>query len=122
MEGEKKERQTLSEEDRDSILSSIIEGGLSEIDPVRAKDIANRKCSYPTHITSLKQCRTELKPFIVADTETIIDDNVHKPYAAGLMLVRPGEELNEIMIETYFSEDYSTNLGILCRKEYKGTL
>lgn len=45
---------------------------------------------------------------MVADTETILINNVHKPYAAGLMMVRPGEEINKnIMIDTYFSEDYS---------------
>lgn len=107
MEGKKKDRTSLSLEDRDRILSSMIEGGFSEIEPIRAKEIKNRKCSYPSHITELKACRTELKPFIVADTETILIDNVHKPYAAGLMMVRPGEEFNDIMIETYFSEDYS---------------
>ncbi|GAB2213565.1 hypothetical protein Droror1_Dr00017875, partial [Drosera rotundifolia] len=55
----------------------------------------------------LKPCCTELKPFIVADTETLLIDNVHKPYAAGLLMVRPGEEINKIMIDTYFSENYS---------------
>ncbi|KAF3433475.1 hypothetical protein FNV43_RR24577 [Rhamnella rubrinervis] len=54
-----------------------------------------------THLDSLKPRRTELKPFIVADTETILIDNVHKLYAAGLMMVCPGEEINEIMIDTY---------------------
>ncbi len=44
---------------------------------------------------------------MVADTETILIDNVHKPYAAGLLMVRPGEQINDIMIDTYFSEDYS---------------
>lgn len=31
----------------------------------------------------------------------------HTPYAAGLMMVCPGEKINDIMIETFFSEDYS---------------
>jgi hypothetical protein len=26
---------------------------------------------------------------MVADTETILIDNIHKPYAAGVMMVRP---------------------------------
>jgi hypothetical protein len=103
----KMERPALSEEERESSLSSIIQAGLSEIKPITARDIRNRKRSLPTHITALKPCRTELKPFIVAHTETILIDNVNKPYAAGLFLVRPGEQINEIMIDTYFSEDYS---------------
>lgn len=81
---------------------------MSEIDPITAREISrNSKRSHPTHITALKPYRTELKPFIVADTETLLIDNVHKPYAAGLLMVRPGEEINDMIIDTYFSEDYS---------------
>nr|UYK51798.1 hypothetical protein [Paphiopedilum micranthum] len=98
MDGKKMDmdRPSLSSEERDSSLSEIIE---AEIDPIR-----NRK---RRHITALKTCRTELKPFMVADTETILIDNVHKTYAAGVLMVRPGEQISEIMIDTYFSEDYS---------------
>lgn len=107
MDGKKMDRPALSSEERYSSLSSIIQARLSEIEPITAREIRNRKRSYPTHITALKPCRTELKPFMVADTETILIDNVHKPYAAGLLMVRPGEQINDIMIDTYFSEDYS---------------
>lgn len=107
IEGKKMDRPAPSSEERDSLLSSIIQDGLSEIEPIRAREIRNRKRFYPTHITALKQCFTELKPFMVADTETILIDNVHKPYAAGLLMVRPGEEIHEILMDTYFSEDYS---------------
>ncbi|KAK2995369.1 hypothetical protein RJ640_029001 [Escallonia rubra] len=50
-----------------------------------------------------------MRPFLVADTETILIDNVHYPYAAGLLKVMPGDDLSskEECIETYFSEDYS---------------
>jgi hypothetical protein len=111
MEGKKMDRPALSSEERDSSLSSIIQAsaGLSEIEPITAREIQNRnrKRSHPTHITALKSSSTKLKPFIVADTETILIDNVHKPYAAGLLMVRPGEEINDLMIDTYFSENYS---------------
>lgn len=107
IDGIKKDWPPPSDEERYGLLSSIIQAGLSEIEPITARGIRNRKSSHPSHITALKPCRSELKPFIVADTETILIDNVHKPYAAGLMMVRPGEEINEIMIDTYFSEDYS---------------
>ena len=107
MDGKKMDRPALSSEERDSTLSSIIQAGLSEIEQITAREIRNRKRCYPSHITELKPSRTELKPFIVADTETILIDNVHKPYAAGLLMVRPGEQINDIMIDTYFSEDYS---------------
>ncbi|KAK8481903.1 hypothetical protein V6N13_061530 [Hibiscus sabdariffa] len=77
---------------------------LSEIEPITAREIRYRKGSYATHITTLKLSSTKVKPFIVADIETLRcgDDKVHKPYAAGLMLVRPGERINDLPIETYF--------------------
>lgn len=82
--------------------------GLSEIEPIIAREIRNRKRSYPSFIKALKPSRTELQPYLVADTETILIDNQHKPYAAGLSLVRPGEEIDpNCRIDTYFSEDYS---------------
>ncbi|KAL5821138.1 hypothetical protein ACOSQ3_023020 [Xanthoceras sorbifolium] len=107
MEGKKMDRPALSSDERYCSLSSIIQARLSEIEPITAREIRYHKRSYPTHITALKPCRTELKPFIIANTETILIDNVHKPYAAGLLMVRPGEQINEILIDTYFSEDYS---------------
>ncbi|KAK8488086.1 hypothetical protein V6N11_019756 [Hibiscus sabdariffa] len=41
--------------------------------------------SYATHITALKLSRTKVKPFIVADIETLRcgDDEFHKPYAVS---------------------------------------
>jgi DNA polymerase type B, organellar and viral len=107
MDGKKMDWPTISSEERDSSLSSIIQARLSEIEQITAREIRKSKRSYPTHITTLKPWRTALKPFMVADTETILIDNVHKPYAAGLMMVRPGERINDIMIDSYFSEDYS---------------
>ncbi|CAB4280623.1 unnamed protein product [Prunus armeniaca] len=97
MDGKKMDRPALSSEERDSSLSSIIQAGLSEIEPITAREIRNRNRSYPTHITALKPCRTELKPFIVADTETLLIDNVH-----SLML-----QIYDILMDSYFSEDYS---------------
>lgn len=45
--------------------------------------------------------------FLVADTETILVDNVHVPYAAGFCLVKPGLGIpNKNQIETYYSEDF----------------
>lgn len=112
---DKKDRPLLSDEDIVSTLSSLLqagkmEAGKMEIEPRTARKIRHKKRSYPSpHITALKQSRTQMKPFLVADTETILIDYVHKPYAAGLLMVRPGEDLSSKVegIETYFSEDYS---------------
>ena len=107
MDSKNMDRPALSSEERDSTLSSIIQAGFSEIEPKTAREIRNRKRSHPTHITALKACGTKPKPFMVADTETLLVDNVHKPYAAGLLMVRPSEQISHSMIDTYFSEDYS---------------
>jgi hypothetical protein len=60
-------------------------------------------------MTAIKKSSTEMRPFLVADTETIVIDDVHYPYAAGLLKVMPGDDLSSKVecIETYFSEDYS---------------
>ena len=116
----KKQGIPVSSEDRDSQLSSIIQGGLSEIEPIIARKIRNRKRNYQNFIRSLKPSGTKLQPFIVADTETILIDNQHKPYAAGLLLVRPGEVLDpNCRIDTYFSEDYSIILDSFDRRSTK---
>src|SRR5437667_6388687 len=98
MDGNKKDREPISSEERESTLSSIIQDRLSEIDPITARVISNRKRSYPRDIKGLKPRRTKLKQFIVADTETLMENNQHKVYAAGLLLVRPGQQINPIMI------------------------
>ncbi|KAL3516293.1 hypothetical protein ACH5RR_023195 [Cinchona calisaya] len=78
-EGKKKDVPSLSEEDKESTLSSIIQGGLREIDPISAREIRNsKKRLKPSYIIELKSSRTKLKAFIVADTETILIDEVHK--------------------------------------------
>jgi len=97
-----------SEEEVESILASIFlfQSGLSDIEPIKGKKIQHSKKSYPSHITAIKSCRKNLKCFLVGDIETIVIDNVHKPYAAGLMMVRPNEVINQnVLIETFFSED-----------------
>ncbi|KAM7249945.1 hypothetical protein ACFE04_019724 [Oxalis oulophora] len=108
--GEKKEGSVPSEDERICALMNVMDGistdNISK-EEFRAKKIQNRiKRSYPSHITSLKPSLTKLKPFIVADTETILIDNVHKPYAAGLMLVRPDDSISDLMIDSYYSVDY----------------
>lgn len=58
----------------------------------------------------LKPTSKERQPFIVADTETVLIKNVHVPYAAGLLVVKPGEDVGakpDYSIETYFSEDHT---------------
>ena len=112
MDGKKMDWTDISEEERESALYSIIqEAKMSDeiLEHKTAREIQHRKrkLRYQTHITALKPSRTKLKAFMVADTETILINNVHMPYAIGLLMVHPGEEINDNRIETYFSEDYS---------------
>lgn len=103
-----KKMSTISVEDRESKLLELLKAsGMVEMDRIAASNIRNRKRSYPSYILKLKPSRRELKPFIVADLETILINNEHTPYAAGLLLVRPGEEINSSQIYTNFSEDHS---------------
>lgn len=56
------DREALSQNQRASKLSSVIQGGLSQIEPINAREIKNsEKPSPPRHITALKPYRTKLK-------------------------------------------------------------
>ena len=97
-----------SKEEVESILASILlfQSGLSDIEPIKGKKIQHSKKSYPSYITTIKSCSKKRKSFLVGDIETIVIDNVHKPYAAGLMMVRPNKVINKnVLIDTFFSED-----------------
>lgn len=85
------------------------------VEPNESQRIGSHKHSYPKYLTSLKPTKRQRQPFIVADTETVIIDQVHVPYAVGFLVVRPcddllSEERGYNMIETYFFEDYHTRV------------
>jgi hypothetical protein len=63
------------------------------------------KRRYPDHVTTLKPTGKDRQPFIVADTETVLVNGVHVPYAAGFLFVYPGVDINTHDIYTEFSED-----------------
>ncbi|KAK4372700.1 hypothetical protein RND71_008084 [Anisodus tanguticus] len=79
--------------------------------PIRADEIRHCKRSYaPHYMTAVKkgERKGNRRAFIIADLETLItgEENTHKPYAAGLMLILPKEPVKYNRVETYFSEDY----------------
>lgn len=103
MDGKKERSYSLSVDERRRLLSSISQDR-EEYEPISVRNIQNRKRKYPpSHITSIKPSRTEPKAFLVADLETILHNDVQTP---GLLKVSPGKAINEVLIETYFSEDY----------------
>lgn len=108
----KKNPHIPSEEEVTIELDSLLflyQTGLCNIEPPtpnKGKKIEHSKKSYPRHITAIKSRRKKMKSFLVGDIETLLIDNVHMPYAAGLMMVRPNKVLNNnVLIETFFSED-----------------
>lgn len=100
--------QFLSDDEIASMLWECINSKVG-VEPREARTIGPRKHRYPKHLTALKPKKRKRQTFIVADTETVILNNVHVPYAAGFLVVRPGDDLSSEVgygIETYFSEDY----------------
>ncbi|KAG6466679.1 hypothetical protein ZIOFF_060114 [Zingiber officinale] len=71
------------------------------------KSLKRKKPRKSKIITSIKRRRSEIepRPFIVADTETVIVNDVHVPYAIGFMTVFPEKDLCSSRITTFFSED-----------------
>lgn len=97
----------------DEIASKLWECIESKVvfEPKKARTIGHRKRRYLKHLTALKPKKTQRQPFIVADIETVFLNQIHVPYAAGFLVVRPGDDLSsaEMGIETYFSEDYPSS-------------
>lgn len=95
----------------DEIASKLWECIDSKVvgEPREARTIGHSKRRYPKHLTALNPSESQRKPFIVADIETVLINDVHIPYAVGFLVVRPGDYLSSEMvygIDTYFSEDY----------------
>jgi len=107
--GMKEKDVTLTCDEIDSILWSVLnsdsKGSLPEVISMARKPGA-RKPGYSDHITAIPLPRSlKREPFIVADTETVMINDIQVPYAAGFMLVAPGQDVVYSPIETYFSED-----------------
>ncbi|KAL3646618.1 hypothetical protein CASFOL_009585 [Castilleja foliolosa] len=103
----------LNINERKELLNELLNNNDSStsIKSPTALKIKNRNKTYAEkYITSLKSCATKPEPFLVADTETIMLNKVHTPYAAGVMMVHPSYKLDTNDIYSYFSEDYSTHL------------
>lgn len=61
-------------------------------EPQQAKEMDSSKRRYPKHIPPLRATSQKRRPFLVADLETVITDDIHVPYAAGFLVVQPGGE------------------------------
>lgn len=73
--------------------------------PVRS--LKFKEGRVPNNITALKASdRQQCRSFIVADIETVLLNDIHVPYAAGYLVVNPGDDLTSNPITTFFSEDH----------------
>nr|CAD1823632.1 unnamed protein product [Ananas comosus var. bracteatus] len=87
--------------------SNIINANLLEV-----KSLMYKQSSIPSKISAIKGNNIkESRPFIVADIETILVNNVHVPYAIGYLVLMPGDDLTSLpsyLIQTFFSENHIT--------------
>jgi len=100
----------LSKDEMNAIILQLMNADIenADIDGSPEVQAMGKKSRYPNHIPALKPTTKERRPFIVADTETVLINNVHVPYAAGFIALRPGEDIGvypDPAFETYFSED-----------------
>lgn len=105
---EKELQLPLSSDEIDTQIWQLMNAGIGVGEPQEAKAMG-RKRRYPNYVPSLKPTSKERRAFIVADTETVLIKNVHVPYAAAFLVVKPGEDVGakpDYSIETYFSEDH----------------
>lgn len=102
---------SLSSDSIGSQIWDFMEPCIGGGEPLEVKAMGKKKRRYPDHITALKPHSKEMRPFIVADLETVLNnENMNVPYAAGFLVVKPGEDVGLKApygsIETYFSEDF----------------
>lgn len=94
----------LSSDEMDALIWQLMNAGIGGGGSPQEVKAMGRKSRYPDHIPALKPKSKERRPFIVADTETLIMKDVHVPYAAGFLVVMPGEDVGakpDYSIETY---------------------
>lgn len=106
--GMQEKESPLGWDEIDTVIFELITSGIFSGEPPEVKSWG-RKRGYPNYIPALKPTSKERQPFIVADTETLMRNDVHVPYAAGFLVVKPGEDVGakpSHSIETYFSEDH----------------
>ncbi|THG22338.1 hypothetical protein TEA_010021 [Camellia sinensis var. sinensis] len=100
---------SISESEIDAQPWKLIHSNTVGGEPQEVKDMDRKKRKYTNHIPALKPSDKKRLPFIVADMETTLKENVHVPYAAGFLVVKLGDDVGakpNYSIETYFSEDY----------------
>nr|GMD79490.1 DNA polymerase-like [Ipomoea batatas] len=102
---------SISNSDILSLILDDLSSSIIGLEVPEAKSMNKEKPRYSNHITAIKPKTMKLRPFIVADTETLLDEksHAHVPYAVGYMLVSPRDDVGskaDYEIEPRFSESH----------------
>ncbi|KAF5182439.1 Dna polymerase, partial [Thalictrum thalictroides] len=95
----------------DKICNVIKDSEIVSVNLPEVKSLLFKKSRNISRITSIKSKVKQCRPFIVADLETVVENDVHIPYAAGYLVVKPGDDLTSLpsySIQTFFSENHKT--------------
>nr|KUM49076.1 DNA polymerase [Picea glauca] len=114
MEGMQDKDVTLTYEEIDTkiweLINANIGDGDGDAEPQEVPAMGGSKRRYPDHVTALKPKGKDRQPFIVADTETVLVNDVHVPYAAGFLFVYPGKELEKYSAKIDLMSDQIASL------------
>ncbi|KAF6152893.1 hypothetical protein GIB67_002978 [Kingdonia uniflora] len=93
----------------DSQIWDLLKTGVAGGIPQEVQTIAGgKRRSYTNYITAIKLLIKEIKSFIVDDIKTILINSIHKPYAAGFVVVEQGidiDSLKDSKFKTFFSKN-----------------
>ncbi|KAF6173516.1 hypothetical protein GIB67_042646 [Kingdonia uniflora] len=93
----------------DSQIWDLLKIGVAGGIPQKVQTIAGgRRRSYINYITTIKLSIKERKSFIIDDIKTILINSIHKPYAAGFVMVEQGidiDSLQDSKFKTFSSEN-----------------
>ncbi|KAJ3668564.1 hypothetical protein LUZ61_022881 [Rhynchospora tenuis] len=105
------EKELPSSDEIASRIGKLIEAGIGCGEPreVRAMGRIRRD---PKFLAEWKPKGNQCLPFIVADIETFILNNVHVPYVAGLLVVNPGDDVAAMENDIYTDFREETHLRI----------
>ncbi|KAF6139864.1 hypothetical protein GIB67_009711 [Kingdonia uniflora] len=95
----------------DSQIWDLLKTGVAGRIPQEVQTFARgRRRSYINYITAIKLSIKERKSFTIDDIKTILINSIHKPYAAGFVVVEQGidiDSLQDYKFKTFYSENYN---------------
>lgn len=98
-------------EDKDLLIKivDVLNLGIGCVEQQSVKVLRRGRKNSSKYITAIKPKIKKKRPFLVADTETLLLNHVHMPYAMGYLVVSPGDDVGSKTnddINLYFSESH----------------